>query len=60
MWEVGKTKSFLLKVTSEIMCNQHRQTHYLWKEDWQDDKADPVDNAGKLESIGNCKEKKEN
>lgn len=31
---------------------------YLWKEEWQDDKADPVDNAGKLESIGNCGEKK--
>lgn len=31
---------------------------YLWKEEWQDDKADPVDNAGKLESVGNCWEKK--
>lgn len=31
---------------------------YLWKEEWQDDKADPVDYAGKLESIGNCWKKK--
>lgn len=27
---------------------------YLWKEEWQDDKADPVDDAGKLKSIGDC------
>ena len=33
-------------------------TSYLWKEERQDDKADPVDNAGKLESIGNCWEKR--
>ena len=31
---------------------------YLWKEERQDDKADPVDNAGKLESIRNCWEMK--
>lgn len=30
---------------------------YLWKEEWQDNKADPVDNVGKLESIGDCREK---
>lgn len=27
---------------------------YLRKKERQDDKADPVDNAGKLERIGNC------
>lgn len=27
---------------------------HLWEEEREDDKADPVDDAGELKSIGNC------